>query len=182
MLIHRCSCFSCLNKQFNPDYVIISEFSFHKTIELSIESTSVQMNGFFNVARNDRTRHRACVSYICSRLPKIQISAREVSIFSIIASHVFYRLDMSELRRRKGGPAKDRNRNSSHANGSSKSGRSPTGLPEDKRLFWFGYCNFLLGAIIALIVGVKYALYVRELHENDMWFSNIGVRLSSRSF
>ena len=35
--------------------------------------------------------------------------------------------------------------------------------------------NLFLGATIAVVVGVKYAFYIRELHENDMWFSNIGV-------
>lgn len=92
------------------------------------------------------------------------------------SSDVFYRFEMSELRRRKGGPAKDRNRNSSHANGSSKSGRSAEELlAQERRRYWWSHGSFLLGAVVALIVGVKYALYVRELHENDMWFSNIGV-------
>lgn len=82
---------------------------------------------------------------------------------------------MSELRRRKGGPAKDRNRNSSHANGSSKSGHSTKELlGQERRRYWWSHGSFLLGTAVALIVGVKYALYVRELHENDMWFSNIG--------
>lgn len=82
---------------------------------------------------------------------------------------------MSELRRRKAGPAKDRNRHSSHANGSSKGGDPATELHGKEGWSWFSYGNLLLGAVIALAVGVKYALYVRELHENDMWFSNIGV-------
>lgn len=92
------------------------------------------------------------------------------------SSDVFYRFEMSELRRRKGGQAKDRNRNSSHANGSSKSGRSAEELlGQERGRYWWSHGSFLLGAVVALIVGVKYALYVRELHENDMWFSNIGV-------
>lgn len=84
---------------------------------------------------------------------------------------------MSELRKRKGVPLKDRNRNSSHANGGSKSVRAAAKLLPDENggPSWTSCGNFLLGSIIALIVGTKYALYVRELHENDMWFSNIGV-------
>ena len=84
---------------------------------------------------------------------------------------------MSELRKRKGVPLKDRNRNSSHANGGSKSVRAAAKLVPDENggPSWTSCGNFLLGSIIALIVGTKYALYVRELHENDMWFSNIGV-------
>ena len=35
--------------------------------------------------------------------------------------------------------------------------------------------NILVGVTIAVFIGVKYALYARQLHENDMWFSNIGV-------
>ena len=84
---------------------------------------------------------------------------------------------MSELRKRKGVPLKDRNRNSSHANGGSKSVRVAAKLVPDENggPSWTSYGNFLLGSVIALIVGTKYALYVRELHENDMWFSNIRV-------
>jgi len=83
---------------------------------------------------------------------------------------------MSELRKRKSVPLKDRNRNSSHANGGSKSVRAAAKVPDENGgPSWTSCGNFLLGSIIALIVGTKYALYVRELHENDMWFSNIGV-------
>lgn len=35
--------------------------------------------------------------------------------------------------------------------------------------------NILVGAVLALFVGVAYSLYARQIHENDMWFSNIGV-------
>jgi len=80
---------------------------------------------------------------------------------------------MSELRRRRGGQGKDKNRHSFHANGSTKS--QQTELRTEGGVSWFNLANFLVGATAALIVGVKYALYVRELHENDMWFSNIGV-------
>lgn len=80
---------------------------------------------------------------------------------------------MSELRKRRGGPGKDKNRHSFHANGSTKG--QQTEHSNEGGVYWFSYANFLVGATVALIVGVKYALYVRELHENDMWFSNIGV-------
>ena len=80
---------------------------------------------------------------------------------------------MSELRRRRGGQGKEKNRHSFHANGSTKG--QQTEHRTEGGVSWFSLANFLLGATIALLVGVKYALYVRELHENDMWFSNIGV-------
>ncbi|KAJ7337819.1 hypothetical protein OS493_007977 [Desmophyllum pertusum] len=79
---------------------------------------------------------------------------------------------MSELRRRRAGPGKEKNR---HANGRTKADQQQTeSRKEGVSYIWFSYANLLVGATIALIVGVKYALYVRELHENDMWFSNIG--------
>ena len=37
---------------------------------------------------------------------------------------------------------------------------------------WF-YFNVLLGACCALYIGYRYAGYMKQLHENDMWFSNI---------
>lgn len=77
---------------------------------------------------------------------------------------------MSELRRRRAGPGKDKN-HTFHARG------PKTELHSKEDRDWFGYASVLVGATVALIVGVKYALYVRELHENDMWFSNIGVSL-----
>ena len=95
-----------------------------------------------------------------------------------VSAYVSHRSGMSELRKRKGVPLKDRNRNSSHANGGSKSVRAAAKLVPDENNggpSWTSCGNFLLGSVIALIVGTKYALYVRELHENDMWFSNIGV-------
>ena len=81
---------------------------------------------------------------------------------------------MSELRRRKAGPRKDKNRPSaSHANDSSKGQLKSKRKP--KQGAWYTCVNYIFGATVAVIVGLKYALYVRELHENDMWFSNIGV-------
>ncbi|XP_078373794.1 protein C-mannosyl-transferase DPY19L3-like isoform X1 [Oculina patagonica] len=80
---------------------------------------------------------------------------------------------MSEVRRRRAGPGKDKNRHASHANGSTK-GHITELQRKEARDQWFSYASFLVGVAVALIVGVKYALYVREIHENDMWFSNIG--------
>ena len=37
---------------------------------------------------------------------------------------------------------------------------------------WF-YFNVLLGTSFALYIGYRYAGYMKQLHENDMWFSNI---------
>ena len=39
--------------------------------------------------------------------------------------------------------------------------------------------GILIGFGIALYLGYRYAVYSKELHENDMWFSNIKVRLNS---
>ena len=80
---------------------------------------------------------------------------------------------MSELRKRRGGQGKDKNRHSFHANGSTKG--QQTEHTKEGGVCSFSLANFLVGTAVALLVGVKYALYVRELHENDMWFSNIGV-------
>ena len=35
--------------------------------------------------------------------------------------------------------------------------------------------NIVLGTCIALFVGIRYAGYMKQLHENDLWFSNIEV-------
>ena len=103
-------------------------------------------------------------------------SCRDSLYNNSVSAYVSHRFGMSELRKRKVVPLKDRNRNSSHANGGSKSVRAAAKVPDENGgPSWTSCGNFLLGSIIALIVGTKYALYVRELHENDMWFSNIGV-------
>lgn len=41
------------------------------------------------------------------------------------------------------------------------------------------YLSIVVGSFTALFVGVQYAGYMKQLHENDMWFSNIEVRLFS---
>ena len=39
----------------------------------------------------------------------------------------------------------------------------------------FSRINLVIGVIVALLIGFMYARYIRDLHENDMWFSNIKV-------
>ena len=41
----------------------------------------------------------------------------------------------------------------------------------------FSLFNLVVGLVVAIIVGYKYAVYARDLHENDMWFSNIQVSI-----
>ena len=41
---------------------------------------------------------------------------------------------------------------------------------------WF-YFNILIGTCCAVYIGYRYAGYMKQLHENDMWFSNIQVCL-----
>ena len=89
---------------------------------------------------------------------------------------------MSELRRRKGGTRKEKISKSSRLNGDAKGQAAGIQRGESALNCWAGVANILLGATIAVVVGVKYALYVRELHENDMWFSNIGVSLKKFSY
>ncbi|XP_015756900.1 PREDICTED: probable C-mannosyltransferase DPY19L3 [Acropora digitifera] len=79
---------------------------------------------------------------------------------------------MSELRKRKAAPTKDKTKQF-QANGSSKINSSRITPSPKETVCWYNVANIFLGTIIAVIVGVKYALYVRELHENNLWFSNI---------
>jgi len=79
---------------------------------------------------------------------------------------------MSELRKRKAAPTKDKTKQF-QANGSSKISSSRITPSPKETVCAYNVANIFLGTIIALIVGVKYALYVRELHENNLWFSNI---------
>ena len=39
------------------------------------------------------------------------------------------------------------------------------------------WINIFLGVGVAVYLGSYYASYAKLLHENDMWFSNIGVRI-----
>ena len=79
---------------------------------------------------------------------------------------------MTELRRRKLGKDK-RHQNKNHPHQL----HLKQVAEERDRVFWkvLSWVNVFLGIAIALYVGFKYAKYVRDLHENDMWFSNIKV-------
>ncbi|XP_048578041.1 probable C-mannosyltransferase DPY19L3 [Nematostella vectensis] len=76
---------------------------------------------------------------------------------------------MSELRRRK-------LKSSSHLKEKPKNGVGNSSIPVgvESRTPWLQLVTVLVGFSVACYVGYKYALYVKELHENDMWFSNIG--------
>lgn len=89
-----------------------------------------------------------------------------------MVSDALCRFEMSELRKRKAAPTKDKTKQF-QANGSSKINSSRITPSPKETVCWYNVANIFLGTIIAVIVGVKYALYVRELHENNLWFSNI---------
>ena len=93
-----------------------------------------------------------------------------------MVSDALCRFEMSELRKRKAAPTKDKTKQF-QANGSSKINSSRITPSPKETVCWYNVANIFLGTIIAVIVGVKYALYVRELHENNLWFSNIRVRV-----
>lgn len=139
----------------------------------------IPMSIYSNVARNYRrsTRMRwyrgCCFQIQISGIEGVELNfALNQRCSSLL--NVCFSYTMSEVRRRRAGPGKDKNRHASHANGSTK-GHITELQSKEARDQWFSYASFFVGAAVALIVGVKYALYVRELHENDMWFSNIGV-------
>lgn len=58
-----------------------------------------------------------------------------------------------------------------------KDGKASNGVRQDEssekyNSVWF-YFNILLGTCFALYIGYRYSGYMKQLHENDMWFSNI---------
>ncbi|XP_065057638.1 protein C-mannosyl-transferase DPY19L3-like [Rhopilema esculentum] len=77
---------------------------------------------------------------------------------------------MTELRRRKLGKEKHtQSKNHPHTLHLKQ-------VAEDRdRILWTGlsWVNLVVGILIAFYIGYKYAKYVGDLHENDMWFSNI---------
>lgn len=82
---------------------------------------------------------------------------------------------MSEVRRRKIGT-----QNNNHKKENGKSDSTKINSLECKQGSYINLAVVLevvFGLVIAIAVGYKYALYIKELHENDMWFSNIGVSL-----
>lgn len=50
------------------------------------------------------------------------------------------------------------------------------------RILWsvLSWLNLIFGIVLAFYIGFKYAKYTRDLHENDMWFSNIKVKWNQR--
>jgi hypothetical protein len=84
---------------------------------------------------------------------------------------------MSEIRRRKQRGKMD------EAKFKTKDGKASNGVRQDEssekyNSVWF-YFNILLGTCFALYIGYRYSGYMKQLHENDMWFSNIQASLAS---
>ena len=78
---------------------------------------------------------------------------------------------MSEIRRRKqkGKPEVTKLKtNDTTVNGV----RLQNDNSEKSTCVWF-YFNIFFGTCFALYIGYRYAGYMKQLHENDMWFSNI---------
>lgn len=86
---------------------------------------------------------------------------------------------MSDLRRRKVGSqngVKEKARNSKELISDTSTS------PSEDSWTWLLVVEVVVALAIAVIVGYKYALYAKELHENDMWFSNIGVSKEIASY
>lgn len=80
---------------------------------------------------------------------------------------------MSEIRRRK---QRGKTDEAKFKTKDAKADDASVGLQVDSsekcNPVWF-YFNVLLGTCFALYIGYRYAGYMKQLHENDMWFSNI---------
>ena len=52
------------------------------------------------------------------------------------------------------------------------------------RILWnvLSWLNLIFGIVLAFYIGFRYAKYTRDLHENDMWFSNIKVKRNPKRF
>lgn len=83
---------------------------------------------------------------------------------------------MSEIRRRKQkgklGEAISKTRENKNFDGQVKQ----DAYSEKCKIVLF-YLNIFSGTCFALYIGYRYAGYMKQLHENDMWFSNIEARL-----
>ena len=80
---------------------------------------------------------------------------------------------MSEIRRRKQrGKADEAKLKTQDAKTTSNGVRLQGESSEKFSSFWC-YFNVFLGTCLALYIGYRYAGYMKQLHENDMWFSNI---------
>jgi len=69
-----------------------------------------------------------------------------------------------------------------------KSSKTPENLAENKSVnepmrclphftWLWKMCHFLFGMAVACFIGYRYSSFVKLLHENDMWFSEISVSL-----
>ncbi|XP_053396813.1 probable C-mannosyltransferase DPY19L3 isoform X1 [Mercenaria mercenaria] len=77
---------------------------------------------------------------------------------------------MTEVRRRKGG----RHKSSPHQRNGFTKGSS--GQKENVTIFGWSIQQFLLnlsGIVLCLYIGFKHSWYMRQIHENNMWFSHI---------
>lgn len=86
---------------------------------------------------------------------------------------------MSEIRRRKIGAQNNNHKKENDKSDSTKINTVECGEGNYNLLAVF---EVVFGLLIAVIVGYRYALYIKELHENDMWFSNIGVSIRDKMF
>ncbi|KAG8538358.1 hypothetical protein GDO81_022791 [Engystomops pustulosus] len=77
---------------------------------------------------------------------------------------------MTTIRQRKRINASEQTHNSSHHNKTSKSNVKGTSGPST----WSMLC-YVVGALMALCLGLVTSHYVATLHENDLWFSSIKV-------
>jgi hypothetical protein len=80
---------------------------------------------------------------------------------------------MSEIRRRKQrGKTDEAQLKTQDASGACNGDRAQGESSQKYSSIWI-YFNIFLGTFLALYIGYRYAGYMKQLHENDMWFSNI---------
>ena len=85
---------------------------------------------------------------------------------------------MSEIRRRKQRVKTDEAKfKTKDAKDNNVGARLQVETSEKCNTVWL-YFNVLLGTCFALYIGYRYAGYMKQLHENDMWFSNIQASFS----
>lgn len=56
--------------------------------------------------------------------------------------------------------------------------KSSLSVPGSKQL-WFYWLRLCIGVVLILVCAWVYASYVKQLHETQLWFSNIQVRRMS---
>ena len=79
---------------------------------------------------------------------------------------------MSEIRRRKQRKKIDEAKIKA-TDGNDSNGVRLQGEGSEKYGSVWCYFNILLGTCLALYIAYRYAGYMKQLHEHDMWFSNI---------